>query len=55
MKRADETARLMTEKARATEQENLALAKKASEAEAEFHRVSMAHIKVFVYHSYLVN
>ncbi|CAI4222224.1 unnamed protein product [Auanema sp. JU1783] len=45
VRRSDETAKLLAEKARTTEQENLTLAKKASEAEAEFHRVNMAHIK----------
>ena len=36
---------IFAEKARASEQETLSLAKKASEAEAECHRLKISHIK----------
>jgi merlin protein len=46
MKRTEETAELLSEKARVSEEEALTLAKRASEAEAECQRIRISQIKV---------
>uniref|UniRef100_A0A914WWM5 Moesin/ezrin/radixin homolog 1 n=1 Tax=Plectus sambesii TaxID=2011161 RepID=A0A914WWM5_9BILA len=45
MKRTEETAELLAEKARVSEEEALVLSKRASEAEAECQRIKIAQIK----------
>lgn len=46
MKKTEENAHLMAEKARVSEEEALVLSKRASEAEAECQRMKLSQIKV---------
>ncbi|MFH4981461.1 hypothetical protein AB6A40_008170 [Gnathostoma spinigerum] len=45
MRKTEETAQLLAEKARVSEEEALVLSKRASEAEAECQRIKMSHMK----------
>lgn len=49
MKKTEENAHLMAEKARVSEEEALVLSKRASEAEAECQRMKLSQIKVGSY------
>ncbi|VBB31861.1 unnamed protein product [Acanthocheilonema viteae] len=49
MKKTEENAHLMAEKARVSEEEALVLSKRASEAEAECQRMKLSQIKKFVF------
>lgn len=49
MKKTEETAQLLAEKARVSEEEALVLSKRASEAEAECQRMKISQIKASFY------